>query len=561
MDLDEARRELWNLFEQQPEVTRKLRALWCLHVSGGVPQERLIELLAHPDEQLRVWAVQLLVDDGRLDSRVLEAFPKRAESESSGLVLTYLASALQRMPGERRFALAESIAAHGEFAQDRVLPLMVWYGVESAVLEYPAESLRLIEQSRMPRLSRCLARRLTGEIDAQPAGVAGLMQILNASPDGELRKEILRGMASALRGWSRAAAPPGWAEFANDRKRSAEDAELSSLVRELSIVFGEGLDAREVIQFVLDPAQPAESRRQAIRSLAATRTPGLSDALERLLDDPAVGDAAVRGLAAIDLPRFASRLAAAYERMDGPGKDAAVEVLATRADTASLLLDAVQHDRIPRNEVDAYLLRQMQLLGDDTIRRRLAEIWPNQRLIAEDKLRKIGRYRESLNPAVLASADLSQGRTLYNRTCGQCHKLFGEGGSIGPELTGAQRGSLAYWLENLLDPSAAIPDEYRMSLVLLDDGRLLSGLIGERSRRTLTLQTPNERLVLPRSSIESIESSPLSMMPDGQLDAMSESQVRDLIAYLMSPEQVDSKGESGSAVDESTGRERPGKGD
>jgi putative heme-binding domain-containing protein len=177
----------------------------------------------------------------------------------------------------------------------------------------------------------------------------------------------------------------------------------------------------------------------------------------------------------------------------------------------------------------------MQLVGDDALNRRVAKTWPDQRLISGDKLQTIRRYRQQLDDPSTASANLRNGRRIYQETCGNCHKLFGEGGTIGPELTGAQRHDLNYWLENMVDPSANVPQQYKMSVVVMADGRVLSGMVGESTRRTIALQTPDERLILDRSSIAEIRPSDLSIMPEGQLEKLSDADLRDLFGYLMAP--------------------------
>ena len=77
-----------------------------------------------------------------------------------------------------------------------------------------------------------------------------------------------------------------------------------------------------------------------------------------------------------------------------------------------------------------------------------------------------------------------------------------------------------------------------MSTVSLSDGRLLNGIVGNRTGPTLTVQTPTERLVVNRSDVDAIKDSALSLMPDGLLDTLDERELRDLVAYLMSPQQV-----------------------
>ena len=122
-----------------------------------------------------------------------------------------------------------------------------------------------------------------------------------------------------------------------------------------------------------------------------------------------------------------------------------------------------------------------------------------------------------------------------------CHTLYGEGAKIGPDLTGSQRTNRDYLLENLIDPSAMVGSDYRMSSVALADGRVLDGLIAERTPRTLTIQTPTERLTVPLDEVEQVKSTGLSLMPEGQLELLTAAQARDLIAYLMSAEQVSRK--------------------
>jgi putative membrane-bound dehydrogenase-like protein len=534
-DMTSVRQSLETILDSQSDVTRQLRALWCLHVTGSVSNERLTSLLAHDNEHLRVWAIQLLVEDKQLDPSQRQALLELAELDESGLVLAYLASALQRLPAQDRMMLAEKLSVRAEFASDRVLPLMVWYGIESLVPGDIETSIRLVSQTQMPQVARHVARRITSQIDEQPAGVAELTRLLVTQQDAKRQTAILAGMADALRGWDAANAPEGWTQFVANYQAMEEP--MRSLARELSIVFREGVEVADVLAFIADDDQPAESRRQAIRSLVAAKTDDaepLGDLLVRLLSDARVVEEAVRGLAVIDLPRFAPLLLDQYAQIDGSGKDAIVEVLATRVDSATLLLDGVEKQIVPHTEIDNYLLRQLQMFADEAIIARVRRIWPEQQLMDEDKLRKVQRYVTLLTDEFLSSADLEQGQQVYQRTCGQCHKLFGEGGEIGPELTGAQRHSLAYWLENSLDPSAVIPDQYRMSVVELTDGRLLSGLVRETNSRTLTLQTPTQMLVLQRHDIQSVEPSRLSLMPDGQLDALTETEVRDLVGYLMS---------------------------
>ena len=135
-------------------------------------------------------------------------------------------------------------------------------------------------------------------------------------------------------------------------------------------------------------------------------------------------------------------------------------------------------------------------------------------------------------------ANLAAGRALFKKHCQNCHRLYGEGEKIGPDLTGGNRSNLDYLLSNIIDPSAVVDKDFRMSVLLTDDDRILNGLVIDESDRTITIQTATEQLTLDKDSIQSRKITEKSPMPDGLLDSLSGDQIRDLIGYLRHPTQV-----------------------
>lgn len=116
--------------------------------------------------------------------------------------------------------------------------------------------------------------------------------------------------------------------------------------------------------------------------------------------------------------------------------------------------------------------------------------------------------------------------------------MYGEGGKIGPDLTGAGRDNLDYLLENIADPSAVVSADFRMTILHLKDGRVLNGMVRNKTERTLAVQTMTEQLTLERGDITRMEELPVSLMPEGLLEALSPTQRRDLIAYLIQKTQA-----------------------
>ena len=112
------------------------------------------------------------------------------------------------------------------------------------------------------------------------------------------------------------------------------------------------------------------------------------------------------------------------------------------------------------------------------------------------------------------------------------------GGDLGPDLTGSGRHELSYLAENILNPSGVVNRDWRLSVLEMEDGRVLSGVVTDERERTLTLITPTQKRPIDRQEIAAITPTDRSPMPEGLLDPLSDEEIRDLVAYLRSPVQV-----------------------
>jgi putative heme-binding domain-containing protein len=228
----------------------------------------------------------------------------------------------------------------------------------------------------------------------------------------------------------------------------------------------------------------------------------------------------------------------AYPKLTEAERDDAIATLSARAPWALALLDAVEKGVVPRRDVGVATARQIRALNDANVSKRLETVWGTIRPTSADKASLVTKYK-----SVLASkepaADPARGRAVFQKTCFQCHKLFDSGGDVGPELTGSDRANPDYILENVLDPSATVARDYTVTTIATADGRLVSGIIREQNDQTLTIQTANERIVLPREDVDQVKPSNVSMMPEGQLERLTDQEIRDLFAYLAAKGQVD----------------------
>ncbi len=104
---------------------------------------------------------------------------------------------------------------------------------------------------------------------------------------------------------------------------------------------------------------------------------------------------------------------------------------------------------------------------------------------------------------------------------------------MGPDLTGSNRSSLEYLLINVIDPSAVVPKQFTTSVILLEDNRVITGVVVSQTEQTLVVQTDKELLTLAKSDVQSMKDTGKSLMPEGILDTLKPDEVRDLIRFIM----------------------------
>ncbi|MBI4662436.1 MAG: c-type cytochrome [Verrucomicrobia bacterium] len=531
----EAHTELRHILALETNSVHRLRALWALYVSGGGTPDQLTAGYADRDEYVRAWAIRLTTDDQQraIDAPTLDAFVHLAKSDSSALVRLALASALQRLPISKRAQLATALLAHAEDAGDHNLPLMLWYGIEplANAPNFPFENL--IAEASIPRVQRLAARRLAEDIDLAPARVNALLIAMAKNRPLESRQAVLDGIAQALSGRRKATKPASWEKVSMDLATGANDA-FRNLLRDLSALFGDGRALEEIRAVALNPAADLPQRRGALEVLVESRAPDLRELCAQLLRVRGLSATAATGLALSNDYSIANLLLAEWPNLYGDERSRVMSVLVSRPAWASKALDALKAGTLQRANIGAFQARQIRAYHDPALTKRLEELWgqlPDESEKDRDAAR--AKWEPRFTPVVLAQADRSNGRAVFKSICAACHTLNGEGGAIGPDLSGAARDNLAYLLENLLFPSAVVPDDYRLTTLTLKDGRGLSGMIRARTSKTLKLQSMTELVALSAADIASEETLPISLMPPGLLDSLSPSDARDLIAYLM----------------------------
>ena len=517
------------------DVTRRLRGLWALHVTGGLSAEQVHRGLTNDSDLVRSWTVQLALEDGKPSAATLKQMAAMAHSDASPVVRLYLASALQRLPLEQRWDILTGLVGHAADAGDHNLPLMVWYGAEPLAGTDRQRALQLAAESKIPLLLPFMVRRVGSDGGEGPLEL--LVKELSGTTAADRQLMVLRGIQAALVGRPKVSMPKSW-QGVYEKLSGSPDAEVRTRARALAVTFGDPAALVRMRQLLALPKTSLEERKQCLATLLAARDKPLAAVLHALLKEPALRADALRGLAAYDDPKTPAAILEVYHSLSYTEKRDALGTLASRQEYAKALLAAVGTKKVAATDLTADLIRQLGNLKSAAIDQQIAAVWGSVRETAADKAKLIARYKQLIATRPAPRDDLPLGRALFAKTCQQCHTLFGAGGKVGPELTGSNRADLDYLLSNILDPSAVVGKDYLTSIVETKKGRVLTGILREQTKNAVTLVMANETVIVPRAEIDSIKSSNLSMMPDDLLKPFADGEVRALVAYLSSPRQV-----------------------
>ena len=362
-----------------------------------------------------------------------------------------------------------------------------------------------------------------------------LVEMIGETEFPSIRARLLRGMLDGLEGRRNLAPPNGWNAISPTLATSG-NADVRRFSMELSQLFGDTDAINRALQMIQDQQADIDTRRTMLRSLLNQQNSEASSLLESLMQEPGLIQDAIRGYAIVENDSASEVLLERYKKMTAAQKRAVVETLSSRETYARKLLVAMDDKVIARDDIPAHVARSLaELLGEA-----FTAVYGEVRSDAEDRVELIAKYKAIITDEALATADASNGRAIFSKTCAACHSLYGIGGKVGPDLTGSNRANLDYILLNSVAPSFDVPDAYKTVRIITVNGRIVNGVLAEEDDARVILKTAEEaRLVISKEDIDERNISPKSMMPDGQLDKMKPAEVVDLIKYLRTVKQVD----------------------
>jgi putative heme-binding domain-containing protein len=239
-----------------------------------------------------------------------------------------------------------------------------------------------------------------------------------------------------------------------------------------------------------------------------------------------------------DEPKLAQAVVAGYEGRfagDATLRDATHRMLAGRKDWAKIFLGEVGLHHIKERNVAPDIVRQLGLYHDAEIDALVNRHWPpaSAKMNNAQKLAEMGRIKSVI---AKGGGDAEKGKLIFTQRCAVCHTLFGEGGKVGPELTGYERNNADFWLLGILDPSIEIREGFGAYICKLKDGQILMGLLDKQDAGGIVLKdVAGQKHAVKQTDLAGLEASPVSLMPEALLTGMSDAELRDFFAFLMKP--------------------------
>jgi putative heme-binding domain-containing protein len=513
--------------QADPDPIIRLRALWALHLVGGLNDAAALALLDDSDAHVRAWTIQLANETRDASSALLSRFVEMAKTEPAPHVRLYLASAIQRVPAATGWALSQSLSQRAEDASDRNLPKMIWFGLAPLMEKDLQRGFDLVAASPMPSLgfsANWYASKLQGE---------GLESTLKSLAKTKNPQPLIEAIALGLRGQRGLDMPKAWPSVAPKLYASANP-RIAGLSRQLGATFGDSSIYPEMRQTLADPTAPMIQRKIAFGILADAKDPDATPLFVHLLDDNAFRADVIRLVAQLNLPGGSDLLIERFDSFTPRQRAAALDTLTQRESFALPLLGAIAQDKIDRQHLTAYYARALSNLQSEVVDKKLEAIWGRVNQTPEAVRNRIDQLATDYSTAPLWAFRVAEGAKHYQNLCASCHQPNQTGANLGPDLRGSGANGAGYFLENILDPNAVVGADFELTIVTKHDGQVLAGMIESQTDSATTVRTITEAVTIPTADIKATTRVPQSMMPPGLLDTLNQRQIIELLKYLNS---------------------------
>lgn len=517
---------------QESDGQTALEYLWALNLTGGFTEEVALETLDHPDPFVRLWSVRLVGDEKVVSKRIATKLIQMARTESHLEARSQLVCTARRLPVAECLAIIRNVLVWDEDTNDKRMPLLLWWAIESKAEQDRSHVLALFEDPNLwdrsivkDHIIEKLMRRYSQA--GSRKDLVTCAKLFDRSPTPEHSKILFAGFEAGFKGRTLSGLP-------EELSRAMARHGLGSVG--FGLRQGRENSVKQALEVIADTTAPLPERLEYLAILSEVKLVQSVDVLLQAIrnDGPsAIRKAALTALSQFDDPFIAREVIELYGKLDKDSLASAQTMLSSRVDWSRQLVDAVSSGKISANEVPLNLVRKIKMHRNQSLFDLAEKIWGNTGAPTSAEMNaQIKRFAKVVRAG---SGDPYNGRTQFGNACAQCHTLFAQGGQIGPDLTVFKRDDLENMLLSIVNPSAEIREGYENYFVETKDDRSFAGFLAEKDNRVIVLRgLDGQDIVLERTELAEMKAAGMSLMPEGLLGGMDDQDVRDLFAYLRS---------------------------
>ncbi len=524
----------------------RMHAIWALVGGGPLDAAVHLKLLRHSDPTFRAWGVRAAGNMQQVPLTVEGMIEALADDPSPDVRLQVAIAAPKLSEIDPLPILFKILATSGD---DELLPHIVWNNLQPLMDDRADDVLASMQTSSaigkpgMNCMMPYLVQRMLGGDRVDPKAVADLFDLLNVGEhaDQALAQVFLRSVAIRLQNGELARQTvTELREDLGDAVHAILDGEASQfLYADAAFVSAawHGVDGINATRKILaDKARDPDLRARALEALVAARDQGLLRIVEDMLasQDEHAHELRRRTLAVLgrlEPPDVGRMVLSAYDNMEPDLRPAAIDLLTSRAAWAKQLLAAIKDHRVPREAVSVNHVRKLLASSDQELVDQATAEWGAMRLErSPEREQIIAQMRGVIRTT---SGDAARGQAVFTKLCATCHKMYGEGQEVGPDITVNGRSSFEQLLSNVFDPSLVIGAAYQAVTVNTTDGRVLTGLLAENSDQRVVLKVQGGKTeTIARADVDEMGVSKLSLMPEDVEKQLNSQEIADLFAYI-----------------------------
>jgi putative heme-binding domain-containing protein len=524
------------------ENQNTLEALWAFdQLQKDDPMSRakidmvIMQASTNKDPYVRRWSAKMVGEYG--PSWTAIGVLSNLEASDELEVRAQVVASAKRLPAGIALPMLKRADIEDESGH---LPLLAWWALESKA-EKEREAVFAFLKSDAAFLKTKLFRDHLAEKLAKRYALAGGEENLNScadllalTNDEALRGKFIAGIASAFEGAEMPKLPDSLTKALNDYMAKQSGGDLTLALRS-----GNADALKSALKLLADTKATNTARIAIAKTLAEL---GKQEAVMPMVgilkatNPPSLKRGILQAAAKFDDKRLPEALLLGWEGQiagDKALREDALRVMAGRKEWAQILMNFVNEWKVPAKHFTIDIVRQLSLHKDTDIDASIEKHWKGLLVTGPtpEKKHEAERIKAVIKTGL---GDAEKGKLQFTARCTVCHKLFGEGGTIGPELTGYDRTNADFWLDNMFTPSLEIREGFGAYIVKTKGGQILTGLMDAQDANGIVIKDmANNKTAVKQADIEKMEASPISLMPEGLTAGMSDADLKDFFAYLM----------------------------